>query len=69
MWRRSQSLPAAIVHAYLDVEGLPDEDFYYLIGLVVRDGDAGREIQLLGGRAQDEARIWESFLQAVRLPG
>jgi transposase len=32
--RRSR-LPDGKVRAYLDVEGLPDRDFYYLIGLAV----------------------------------
>jgi predicted RecB family nuclease len=59
------TLPAAVIHAYLDVEGLPDRDFYYLIGLVVRDGDARREFSFWADGPQDEARIWESFLQTV----
>jgi predicted RecB family nuclease len=59
------SLPAAGVHAYLDVEGLPDENFHYLIGLLVREGDARREYSFWADRRQDEARIWDSFLRAV----
>lgn len=58
-------LPAAGVHAYLDVEGLPDRGFHYLIGLVVREGDARREFGFWADRPQDELRIWESFLEAV----
>jgi predicted RecB family nuclease len=59
------SLPTAAVHAYLDVEGLPDRDFYYLIGLVVRDGDARREFSFWADGPQNEARIWELLLQTV----
>jgi predicted RecB family nuclease len=59
------SLPAAVVHAYLDVEGLPDRDFYYLIGLVVRDGEARREFSFWADGPEDGARIWELFLQTA----
>jgi predicted RecB family nuclease len=59
------TLPAASVQAFLDVEGLPDEGFHYLIGLVVRDGDARREFSFWADRRQDEAGIWASFLQAI----
>ena len=59
------SLPAAGVHAYLDVEGLPDRDFHYLIGLAVGDGDSRREFSFWADGPQDEARIWDSFLQTV----
>lgn len=31
-------LPYATTRVYLDVEGIPDENFYYLIGLVIDDG-------------------------------
>ena len=33
---------------YLDVEGLPDRDFYYLIGVRIGTGDGRRSVQLLG---------------------
>jgi predicted RecB family nuclease len=59
------SLRPAVVHAYLDVEGLPNKDFYYLIGLVVRGGDARREFSFWADGPQDEARIWELFLQTI----
>src|SRR6266545_603598 len=39
---RRPRLPDGKVRAYLDVEGLPDRDFYYLIGLSVEDGAGGR---------------------------
>ena len=49
--RRERAGPAAgPVHAYLDVEGLPDRGFHYLIGLVV-GGDAQAGVRLLGGPA------------------
>jgi predicted RecB family nuclease len=47
---------------YLDVEGLPDRDFYYLIG--IRFGTDRRVIQhsLWAEDEYDEKRIWREFL-------
>jgi predicted RecB family nuclease len=58
-------LPAASVHPYLDVEGLPDRDFHYLIGLVVREGDTRREFSFWADGPQEEPYIWSSFLEVV----
>jgi predicted RecB family nuclease len=58
-------LPSAGVHIYLDVEGLPDRNFYYLIGLVICDGAARQEHSFWADWQQDESRIWESFLRTV----
>jgi predicted RecB family nuclease len=59
------AVPTSVVHAYLDVEGLPDRGFRYLIGLVVREGDARREFGFWADRQEDEPRIWASFLEVV----
>jgi predicted RecB family nuclease len=34
------SLPRADIKAYLDIEGIPDRDLYYLIGVVVESGES-----------------------------
>jgi predicted RecB family nuclease len=50
---------------YLDVEGVPDRDFYYLIG--IRIGTGGDAIQY-GFWANDEdgeRRIWKEFLSVL----
>jgi len=47
---------------YLDVEGLPDRDFYYLIGMCVRTGDSVAQHSLWADSADDEKRIWSEFL-------
>ena len=36
---------------YLDVEGVPDREFYYLIGMRYRSGDEDRSSLVLGGRS------------------
>jgi predicted RecB family nuclease len=47
---------------YLDVEGLPDRDFYYLIGVRFRTGDAFVEHSLWADHPDEERRIWTDLL-------
>src|SRR5208283_4508927 len=47
---------------YLDVEGLPDRDFYYLIGVRIGHGDSAVQHSLWADTVADEARIWREFL-------
>jgi len=47
---------------YLDVEGLPDRDFYYLIGLRIGNGDSAVQHSLWADTVADEAKIWCEFL-------
>jgi predicted RecB family nuclease len=58
-------LPDAKARLYLDVEGLPDDGLYYLIGLTVEDGGSRRSLGLWAESAVDEAAIWTAFLAAV----
>jgi predicted RecB family nuclease len=50
---------------YLDVEGLPDRDFYYLIGARVRCGDLVQQHSLWAENAADEKEIWNRFLSIL----
>jgi predicted RecB family nuclease len=47
---------------YLDVEGLPDREFYYLIGLRFRTGRRVIQHNLWAANENDEKRIWKEFL-------
>ncbi|HTV42303.1 MAG TPA: IS66 family transposase [Candidatus Sulfotelmatobacter sp.] len=47
---------------YLDVEGLPDRDFYYLIGLRIGNGDSAVQHSLWADTVGDEGKIWREFL-------
>jgi hypothetical protein len=58
-------LPDAKTRLYLDVEGLPDEDLYYLIGLTVEEEGARRLLGFWADRETGEAAIWAAFLAAV----
>ena len=47
---------------YLDVEGLPDRDFYYLIGLRIGNGESAVQHSLWADTVADEGKIWREFL-------
>jgi len=47
---------------YLDVEGLPDRDFYYLIGLRVKTARGFEQHSLWADTVDQERRIWADFL-------
>jgi predicted RecB family nuclease len=47
---------------YLDVEALPDRDFFYLIGLRFQSGRKVSQYSLWAANENDEKRIWKKFL-------
>jgi predicted RecB family nuclease len=47
---------------YLDVEGVPDLDFYYLIGVRVGHGNSAVQRSLWADTVEDEGTIWREFL-------
>jgi predicted RecB family nuclease len=47
---------------YLDVESLPDRDFYYLIGLRIGNGESAVQHSLWADTVADEEKIWREFL-------
>ncbi|MDR0532763.1 MAG: IS66 family transposase [Verrucomicrobiales bacterium] len=50
---------------YLDVEGLPERDRYYLIGLRVGEGTAAIQHSLWADDDGGEERIWREFLATL----
>ncbi|MDB6067826.1 MAG: transposase [Pedosphaera sp.] len=48
---------------YLDVEGIPDRDFYYLIGARVETRAEPEYHSFWADAVEDEGRIWADFLQ------
>jgi len=58
-------LPSAATRVYLDVEGIPDENFYYLIGLVIDDGKNVSSHSLWANDKSKEKIIWGSFLEKM----
>ena len=47
---------------FMDVEGIPDRDFYYLIGLRVEAAEGEVQHSLWADNAKEEKLIWSDFL-------
>jgi predicted RecB family nuclease len=58
-------LPTAPVRIYVDVEGVPDEGFAYLVGLVVCDGERVERYSFWADSKANEAAIFNQFLGIV----
>lgn len=50
---------------YLDVEGVPDRDFYYLIGLRIKTGDSSVQYSFWANDRSEEKEIWITFLRTL----
>jgi predicted RecB family nuclease len=55
-------LPMDGTPVFLDVEGLPDRDFYYLVGIRVERPGGTEHRSLWADSSSDEKRVWEEFL-------
>ncbi|MFC1715751.1 IS66 family transposase [Candidatus Poribacteria bacterium] len=53
------------VELFLDIEGVPDQQFYYLIGLLVCNEDMSIYYSFWADSPQEEAQIWRQFLERV----
>jgi len=63
-----QELPALSrqpVELFLDMEGVPDRGLYYLIGLLVCQGDTTEHYAFWADTDQDERHIWQRFVATV----
>lgn len=58
----SPELKIAGTPVYLDVEGIPDRDFYYLIGIQIGNGQSAIHHSLWADNRDHEKRIWAEFL-------
>ncbi len=65
----SPSLKFEGVPTFLDVEGMPDRDFYYLIGLRFECRGEQVERSYWADGLDDEREIWESFLREIKAIG
>jgi predicted RecB family nuclease len=50
---------------FMDIEGIPDRDFYYLIGLRVETAEGAVQHSLWADTAKDENLIWSDFLSIL----
>jgi predicted RecB family nuclease len=51
---------------YLDIEGVPEQNFYYLIGLLVVDEQGSRFHQFWAEDPSQEKDIWNACLQVIQ---
>jgi predicted RecB family nuclease len=53
------------VELFLDIEGIPDRRFYYLIGLLVYDGEKCVQHSFWADTPEDEETIWKQLLAKI----
>ena len=58
-------LPSGPIRVYLDVEGLTDENFYYLIGFLIDDGIKVTSHSLWANDKSEETTSWKAFLEII----
>jgi hypothetical protein len=63
------SLRLAADPIFLDVEGMPDRDFYYLVGLRFESGGKQVERSFWADGWEDERVIWENCLRTLKAIG
>jgi predicted RecB family nuclease len=65
----TQSLKFEGTAVFVDVEGMPDSGFYYLIGLHYESAGEQVEQSLWADAPRDERKIWESCLRTLKTIG
>jgi predicted RecB family nuclease len=50
---------------FLDVEGIPDRDIYYLIGIRIQAAEGSVQHSFWADDAQEEKQIWNNFLSVL----
>lgn len=63
---KKPEIPQSSTQIYLDVEGIPDQDFYYLIGLVVTDGISTKNFSFWADNKDEEKMIWNQFVSLIK---
>jgi len=58
-------LKLAATSVFMDVEGVPDRDFYYLVGLRITDGSPVVQHSYWANESGEEKEIWMSCLQTL----
>ena len=51
------------IELFLDIEGIPDQDFYYLIGILVHDNNNERMYSFWADTLNEEKTIWIKLLE------
>lgn len=58
-------IPEPTTEIFLDIEGLPEENFNYLIGLVIREGKTEKRLSFWANSKQDEQKIFEQLFTTL----
>ena len=54
------------IELFLDIEGVPDKDAYYLIGLLVCDSNECQHYSYWANSDEEENQIWQQFLEKIK---
>lgn len=66
---RTPELPSSETSVYIDVEGIPDRDFYYLVGVIVEQDGQCSAHSFWADDESEERMIWGDFLALLRSLG
>ena len=58
-------IPSSPLQIYLDVEGLPDTNLYYLIGVLLCNGTTEKHVHFWADSEAEEATAWKGFLDLI----
>lgn len=59
------AIPKSKTQIFFDVEGIPDQDFYYLIGVVVIEEFSTRKLSFWADNKGEESKIYKEFLEIL----
>ena len=60
-----QNYLVILLSCFLDIESIPDQDFYYLIGLVIYQGKKSKKYSFWANDNSEEGRIFKLFLDII----
>jgi len=58
-------IPQATAQIFLDVEGVPEQNFYYLIGLVVVEHNNPKQFSFWADSENEEIKIYKEFIEVI----
>ncbi len=62
-------IPKYEIEIFIDFECVPDEDFFYLFGVVVCQGDKINNFQFWASSKNDEELAWKNFISVIEQYG
>jgi predicted RecB family nuclease len=66
---RTPEIPGKTTRIFLDVEGIPDRDFYYLVGVVVENDGQWSAHSFWADNEAEEQTLWAKLLDLMRVLG